>query len=111
MSISFIHSYNFGQPVLALHVSANKFSTQFASKPGYSCISGFEFGAFFQVVIGQFKAPFRGSECLIHIMHCQCIMYRALVAQSIEGWTCKWKVAGSNLGFEDLCWTISIFSA
>ena len=35
----------------------------------------------------------------------------ALVAQSVERWTCDWKVAGSNPGLEGLCGTISIFSA
>ena len=35
----------------------------------------------------------------------------APVAQSVERWTCDWKVAGSNLGMKGPYGTISIFSA
>ena len=35
----------------------------------------------------------------------------APVAQSVERWTCDWKVAGSNPGLEGPCGIISIFSA
>ena len=35
----------------------------------------------------------------------------APVTQSVERWTCDWKVAGLNLGVEGPCRTISIFPA
>ena len=35
----------------------------------------------------------------------------APVAQSVERWTCDWKIAGSNPGFEGPCRTISLISA
>ena len=35
----------------------------------------------------------------------------APVAQSVERWTCDWKVGGWNPGLEGPCGTISIFSA
>ena len=37
-------------------------------------------------------------------------VWGALVVQSVERWTCDWKVAGSNPGLEGPCGTISIFS-
>ena len=40
-----------------------------------------------------------------------CTDLGAPVAQSVERWTCDWKVAGSNPGLEGPCETISIFSA
>ena len=46
---------------------------------------------------------------------CQCYnvggYWGALVAQSVERWTCDWKVAGSNSRLEGPCGTVSIFSA
>ena len=39
------------------------------------------------------------------------IIWGAPVAQSVERWTCDWKVAGSNPGLEGPCGAISIFSA
>ena len=37
----------------------------------------------------------------------------SMVAQSVESWTCDWKLAGSNLGWKDPCHcgTISVVSA
>ena len=35
----------------------------------------------------------------------------APVAQTVERWTCDWKVAGSNPGLEGPCGAISILSA
>ena len=39
------------------------------------------------------------------------VLWGTPVAQSVERWTCDWKVAGSNLGLEGPCGTISICSA
>ena len=36
-------------------------------------------------------------------------VWGAPVIQSVERWTCDWKVAGSNPGLEGPCETISIF--
>ena len=35
----------------------------------------------------------------------------ALVAQSVEHWTCDWQVAGLNLELEGLCETLAKVSA
>ena len=39
------------------------------------------------------------------------LLWGAPVAQSIEPWTCDWKVVGSNSNLEGSCGILSIFSA